>query len=55
MTPPAICRSTETHTTELGPVLTAGFQGFIGQTNAFLWGKRHYGDIPGLLAGGTPV
>ena len=21
-----------------------GFQGFIGQTNAFLWGKRHYPD-----------
>ena len=29
---------------DLGPVLTYGFQGFIGQTNAFLWGKRHYPD-----------
>ena len=25
-------------------MLTYGFQGFIGQTNAFLWGKRHYPD-----------
>ena len=25
--------------TETGPALVEGFQGFIGQTNVFLWGK----------------
>jgi hypothetical protein len=38
---------------ETGPVLLEGFQGFIGQTNAFLWGKRHYPDIaPGIAGNG---
>ncbi|BBO92660.1 hypothetical protein DSCOOX_58400 [Desulfosarcina ovata subsp. ovata] len=38
---------------EQGTVLTQGFQGFIGQTNAFLWGKRHYPDIaPGIAGNG---
>ena len=35
--------------TEVGPVLLEGFQGFIGQTNAFLWGKAPY-DVPGSHA-----
>ena len=40
------CADTETDTyrMELGPVLTAGFQGFIGQSSAYQWGKRHYKD-----------
>ncbi|GAB6906389.1 hypothetical protein DESC_600083 [Desulfosarcina cetonica] len=29
---------------ETGPVLLEAFQGFIGQTNVFQWGKRHYPD-----------
>lgn len=33
-----------THRVETGPTLTQGFQGFIGQTSAFQWGKRHYPD-----------
>jgi hypothetical protein len=41
---PNVCMETPDYRTDLGPVLTAGFQGFIGQTNAFLWGKRHYAD-----------
>ena len=50
---PDICIETETYKTELGPVLTAGFQGFIGQTSAFLWGKGHYPDIaPGIGGNG---
>jgi len=32
--------------TETGPVLLQAFQGFIGQTNVFLWGKAPY-DLPG--------
>jgi large repetitive protein len=39
-----ICEENETYRVERGPVLTQGFQGFLGQTNAFLWGKRHYPD-----------
>jgi len=46
MIPP--CQEFTNHRTDLGPVLTAGFQGFIGQTSAFLWGKRHYPDLPGM-------
>lgn len=38
------CTETADYRVERGPVLTQGFQGFIGQTNAFLWGKRHYPD-----------
>ena len=30
--------------TETGPVLTQAFQGFLGQTNRFEWGKAVYGD-----------
>jgi len=29
--------------TELGPVLTQGFQGFLGQTSVLMWGKKSYG------------
>lgn len=29
--------------TELGPVLTQAFQGFMGQTNVIEWGKKPYG------------
>jgi len=29
--------------TETGPVLTQGFQGFIGQTSVLQWGKQSYG------------
>jgi hypothetical protein len=41
---PAVCTETTDYRIDLGPVLTAGFQGFIGQTSAFQWGKRHYAD-----------
>jgi len=44
---------TDKYRVETGPVLTQAFQGFMGQTSAFLWGKRHYPDIsPGLAANG---
>jgi hypothetical protein len=33
----------EKYRTETGPVLTEGFQGLLGQTSAFLWGKTAYG------------
>ncbi|MBS1212943.1 MAG: hypothetical protein H6R26_1560, partial [Proteobacteria bacterium] len=33
-----------THRVERGPTLLQPFQGFIGQTSAFQWGKRHYPD-----------
>ena len=29
--------------TERGPVLTQGFQGFLGQTSVMMWGKQAYG------------
>lgn len=40
--------------TELGPVLTQAFQGFIGQTSVLQWGKRaytpgHNGGISGIV------
>ncbi|HSN54304.1 MAG TPA: hypothetical protein VLT32_06510, partial [Candidatus Sulfomarinibacteraceae bacterium] len=38
------CEENADYRVDVGPVLTYGFQGFIGQTNAFLWGKRHYPD-----------
>ncbi|MDW7773930.1 MAG: hypothetical protein SCH71_13665 [Desulfobulbaceae bacterium] len=41
---PSVCEEFSDARVEHGPVLTQGFQGFIGQTNAFLWGKRHYPD-----------
>lgn len=39
--------------TETGPVLTQAFQGFIGQTSVFEWGKRAYG--PGQNGGITGI
>lgn len=41
---PTVCTENADYRVDLGPVLTYGFQGFIGQTNGFLWGKRHYPD-----------
>ena len=40
--------------TEIGPVLTQGFQGFLGQTSIFDWGKAPYkkgenGGISGIV------
>ncbi len=40
--------------TELGPVLTQGFQGFLGQTSVIMWGKQAYapgenGGISGIV------
>ena len=40
--------------TEIGQVLTQGFQGFLGQTSVFEWGKRPYeagknGGISGIV------
>ena len=35
--------TTTTYRTETGPVLTQGFQGFLGQTSVFEWGKAAYG------------
>ncbi|MEN8190928.1 MAG: hypothetical protein ABFS19_13865, partial [Thermodesulfobacteriota bacterium] len=51
---PAVCTETSDYRIDLGPVLTAGFQGFIGQTHAFQWGKRAYdygenGGISGIV------
>ncbi len=38
--------------TELGPVLTQGFQAFLGQTNVVQWGKKAYGpDENGAISG----
>ena len=42
---------TATYRVEDGPVLTQAFQGFIGQTNAFLWGKRATSLTPGANGG----
>ncbi|MBN2432532.1 MAG: hypothetical protein JXQ27_13735, partial [Acidobacteria bacterium] len=39
--------------TEVGPVLTQAFQGFIGQTSALLWGKTSY--APGENGGVSGV
>lgn len=38
-----------TSRTEIGPVLTQGFQGFLGQTSVFDWGKAPY--VPGENGG----
>jgi hypothetical protein len=40
--------------TEVGPVLTQGFQGFLGQTSVVQWGKKNYdpgenGGISGIV------
>jgi FtsP/CotA-like multicopper oxidase with cupredoxin domain len=40
---PQIQADGKTYRTETGPVLTQGMQLFIGQTNAFEWGKKEYG------------
>ena len=49
-----VCVETQTSRVDLGPVLLAGFQGFIGQTHVFQWGKRAYppgenGGISGIV------
>jgi hypothetical protein len=50
---PGICVETADYRVEKGTVLTQAFQGFIGQTSVFEWGKRHYPDIaPSLAANG---
>jgi hypothetical protein len=55
LTPPDSAQTeTETYRAEIGPVLTEAFQGFIGQTNAFMWGKGNYpsganGGISGFV------
>ncbi|MFB3903556.1 MAG: hypothetical protein ACE15E_08890 [Acidobacteriota bacterium] len=38
------CVETTKYRTEPGPVLTQANQTFLGQTNQFWWGKRHYAD-----------
>ncbi len=40
---PLVCTETTSYRTELGPVLTEGFQAFLGQTNVVQWGKKAYG------------
>ncbi len=50
---PSVCIETTKDRIDLGPVLLAGFQGFLGQTNVFEWGKRHYPD--GVNGGFTGV
>jgi large repetitive protein len=43
---------TNKYRTELGPVLTQGFQAFLGQTHVFQWGKKAYGpDENGGISG----
>jgi len=44
---------TTKYRTELGPVLTEGFQAFLGQTHVFEWGKKPYG--PGENGGITGI
>jgi large repetitive protein len=39
-----VCTETPDYRVERGPVLLEAFQGFIGQTSVFEWGKRHYPD-----------
>jgi FtsP/CotA-like multicopper oxidase with cupredoxin domain len=51
---PQIQADGKTYRTETGPVLTQGMQLFIGQTNAFEWGKKEYaptenGGISGIV------
>lgn len=44
--------TTTKYRTELGPVLTQGFQAFLGQTHVFEWGKTPYGpDENGGISG----
>ena len=42
--PEANINGTSNSRTELGAVLTQGFQGFLGQTSVFEWGKKAYGS-----------
>lgn len=35
--------TTTSYRSEIGPVLTQGFQGFLGQTTVLEWGKKAYG------------
>jgi hypothetical protein len=37
------CMETTVNRTEVGPVLTQAFQGFLGQTSVIEWGKTDYG------------
>ena len=51
---PQIQADGQTSRTEMGPVLTQGFQGFLGQTSVFDWGKAPYspgenGGISGIV------
>lgn len=51
---PQVQADGQTTRTELGPVLTQGFQGFQGQTSIFDWGKAPYqpgenGGISGIV------
>ena len=46
--------NTQKYRTERGPVLTQGFQGFLGQTSVIEWGKKDYdpgenGGISGVV------
>jgi hypothetical protein len=46
--------NTQKYRTERGPVLTQGFQGFLGQTSVLEWGKKEYapgenGGISGIV------
>ena len=46
--------TTPSYRTEVGPILTQGFQGFLGQTSVFEWGKKAYehgenGGISGVV------
>ncbi|MDW7773922.1 MAG: hypothetical protein SCH71_13625 [Desulfobulbaceae bacterium] len=39
----SLTTTTRKYRTERGPVLTQGFQGFLGQTSVIQWGKKDYG------------
>lgn len=41
--------------TEIGPVLTEAFQGFLGQTSVMMWGKSNYNYLTGENGGITGV
>jgi len=53
-TPNIFQPNTQKYRTERGPVLTQGFQGFLGQTSVIEWGKKEYapgenGGISGIV------
>ncbi len=55
---PQIQADSATTRTEIGPVLSQGFQGFPGQTSIFHWGKKPYapgenGGISGIVFYGS--